>query len=485
MYLIDKIYIDGAFVTPHGEELFDLFNPATAQVIGRVRLADAQDARRAIAAAKRAFAVFSNTHKSERVAMLRRMHEAMSARADELTEAVIEEYGAPVSRARWMADHATGVLLEAAEVLERYEFVRSVGSAEVVMRPPGVAGLITPWNSNAGFICNKLATAMAAGCTAVIKPSEMSATQTRIVTEALHEAGLPPGVFNIVTGRGETVGAEISTHPDVAKVSFTGSTVIGKTILRAGAETLKRVTLELGGKSPVVILDDARLAEAVPLAIQAGFINSGQACIAGTRILVPTDRLSDFEALARTAVEQTRAGDPRNPGTAIGPMVSRKQWERVQRYIRIGIEEGATLLTGGEGLPEGVRAGWFVRPTLFTNVRNDMRIAREEIFGPVLSIIGYRDEEDAIAIANDTQYGLQAYVLSSNPARACAVASRIEAGRVLINTLAHEPQAPFGGFKQSGIGREYGTFGLEAFLEPKSVLGAQSISATPGVSRGE
>jgi aldehyde dehydrogenase (NAD+) len=474
MHIIDQVYIDGAFVTPHGEELFELFNPATAQVIGRVRLADAEDARRAIAAAKRAFPAFSRTDKSARSAMLRRMHEAIRARADELTEAVIEEYGAPVSRARWMAEYAADVLLEAAQVLDSYEFKRRAGSAEVVMTPLGVAGLITPWNSNAGFICGKLAAAVAAGCTAVIKPSEMSALQTRIVTEALHEAGLPPGVFNIVTGRGDTVGAEISTHPDVAKISFTGSTAVGKTILRAGAETLKRVTLELGGKSPVLILDDADLAQAVPLAIQAGFINSGQACIAGTRILVPQERLAEVEVLARSAVEQTRAGDPRDPATAIGPMVSRKQWERVQRYIRIGIDEGARLLAGGEGLPQGLQAGWFVRPTVFSGVGNDMTIAREEIFGPVLSIITYRDEEEAIAIANDTSYGLQAYVLSSDPARARAAASRIEAGRVLINTLAHEPKAPFGGFKQSGIGREHGSFGLEAFLEPKSLLGVHA-----------
>jgi aldehyde dehydrogenase (NAD+) len=299
----------------------------------------------------------------------------------------------------------------------------------------------------------------------------MSANQTRIVTEALHEAGLPPGVFNVVTGLGETVGAELGAHPDVAKISFTGSTAIGKTFLRAGAETLKRVTLELGGKSPVLILDDANLAEAVPMAIQAGFLNSGQACIAGTRILVPRQRLAKVEALAKTAVERTVVGDPRNPATAIGPMVSHKQWARVQRYIQIGINEGARVLAGGAGLPESVQAGWFVRPTIFTDVRNDMTIAREEIFGPVLTIIPYADEEEAIAIANDTPYGLQGYVLSSDMARGRAVASRIEAGRVLVNTLAHEPIAPFGGFKQSGIGRELGSFGLEAFLEPKSMLG--------------
>ncbi len=472
MRFIDRIYIDGAFVTPHGEEWFDLFNPASAAVIGRVRLADEVDARAAVAAAKRAFPAFARTSKADRIAMLHRLNRAVAARRDDIVAALIEEYGAPVARAGWMADHAASVFIEAAEVLEGYEFTRRAGSAEVVMEPLGVAGLITPWNSNPGFICGKLAAAIAAGCTAVLKPSEMSATQTRIVTEALHATGLPAGVFNIVTGRGEMVGAELSAHPDVAKISFTGSTAVGKQILRAGAETCKRVTLELGGKSPVVILDDADLAAAVPLAIQAGFMNNGQACIAGTRILVPAGRLAEVEALARAAVAAVKVGNPNDPETALGPLVSQRQWDRVQRYIRIGLDEGARLVTGGEGRPDGLGDGWFVRPTLFSGVRNDMVIAREEIFGPVLSIIAYGDEEEAISSANDTVYGLQAYVLSSDPARARGVAARITAGRVLINTLAHEPKAPFGGFKQSGIGREYGAFGLEAFLEPKSVLSA-------------
>ncbi len=470
MQRINQIYINGAFVTPHGEELFDLFNPATGQRIGQVRLANEQDALDAIAAAKRAFIEFSHSSKDVRIGYLKRMHAAVEAIEDELTNAIIEEYGAPVSRARWMAKHAASVLQDAASVLENYNFSRRIGIAEVVMHPLGVAGLITPWNSNAGFICAKLAAALAAGCTAVIKPSEMSAIQTSIVTRALHEAGLPAGVFNIVTGRGETVGAVLSAHPDIAKVSFTGSTTVGKTILRTGAETLKRVTLELGGKSPVLILDDADLKTAVPLALQAGFMNSGQACIAGTRILVPQSRLAEIEALMIEEVIKVQAGNPRDPATAVGPMVSFKQWERVQRYIQIGIEEGAHLLAGGPGLPEGITAGWFVRPTVFSRVTNQMTIAREEIFGPVLSIITYATEEEALTIANDTPYGLQAYILSSNPERARNLASRIDAGRVLINTLAHEPFAPFGGFKQSGIGREYGKFGLEAFLEPKSIL---------------
>jgi aldehyde dehydrogenase (NAD+) len=471
MQSIDKIYIDGEFVTPHGEEMFDLFNPATEQVIGRVRLADEHDANRAVAAAKRAFASFSRTSKSERLDMLQSMGNAVATREDELCEAIIEEYGSPVVRARWMAKYAQTAMAEAAKTLRQYDFTRRINTSEVVMQPVGVAGLITPWNANAHFICNKLATAMAAGCTAVIKPSEMSAIQTRIVTEALHEAGVPAGVFNIVTGRGEVVGATMSAHPDIAKISFTGSTAVGKTILRAGADTLKRITLELGGKSPFIVLDDANFDEAVPLALQAGFMNNGQACIAGTRILVPQQRLAEFEMRIRAAAEKTQSGDPRDAETVIGPMVSEKQWNRVQRYIRIGIDEGARLLTGGEGRPDGLESGWFVRPTVFTDVHNDMTIAREEIFGPVLSIIAYRDLEEAIAIANDTTYGLQAYVVSADAAKAREVGSRIDAGRVMINAITHDPAVPFGGFKQSGIGRELGTMGLEAYLESKSVMG--------------
>jgi aldehyde dehydrogenase (NAD+) len=471
MQVIDKIYIDGEFVTPHGEEMFDLFNPATEQVIGRVRLADEHDANRAVAAAKRAFASFSRTSKSERLDMLGSMADAMARREDDLYEAIVDEYGSPVVRARWMAKYAQTAMTEAAKTLRQYDFTQRINTSEVVMQPVGVAGMITPWNANAHFICNKLATAMAAGCTAVIKPSEMSAIQTRIVTEALHEAGLPAGVFNIVTGRGEVVGATMSAHPDIAKISFTGSTVVGKTILRAGADTLKRITLELGGKSPFIVLDDANLDEAAPLALQAGFMNNGQACIAGTRILVSQQRLAEFETKIRAAAEKIQSGDPRDPATVIGPMVSEKQWNRVQRYIRIGIDEGARLLTGGEGRPEGLESGWFVRPTVFTDVRNDMTIAREEIFGPVLSIIAYRDLEEAIAIANDTNYGLQAYVVSADAAKAREVVSRIDAGRVMVNAITHDPAVPFGGFKQSGIGREFGTMGLEAYLEPKSVMG--------------
>ncbi len=469
---INTIYIDGAFVTPHGREQAELINPATEAVIGHVTLGDREDTQRAIAAAKRAWPAYARTSKAERIALLQRLHDAVLARADDINAASTEEYGGPVSRAAWVGTYAANAFLLAAKTLADYPLTRQIGTAQVVMEPVGAAGLITPWNSNAGFICNKLATALAAGCTVVIKPSEMSAIQTQVVTEALHSAGLPPGLFNIVNGRGDVVGAELSSHPDIAKISFTGSTAVGKTIQRAGADTLKRVTLELGGKSPTVVLDDADFATAMPLAVAAGFQNSGQACIAGTRILVPAHRLEEAVALTKAAVESVKVGDPHDPATQIGPMVSRRQWERVQGYIRQGIAEGARLVTGGEGRPTGLDAGFYVRPTLFADVHNQMTIAREEIFGPVLCVIPYDDEEDAIAIANDTVYGLQAVVLSGSDDHARAVGSRLQAGRVLINGLHHEPLAPFGGFKQSGIGREFGVFGLETYLEPKSVIGS-------------
>jgi aldehyde dehydrogenase (NAD+) len=385
-----------------------------------------------------------------------------------MLDAVLVEYGAPV-RNGYMVDSAAPAFGDMITTLEGFDFARRVGRATVEMVPVGVAGLISPWNSDAFFICDKVATALAAGCTVVMKPSEMSATQTRVVTQAVHEAGLPKGVVNIVTGRGDVVGTAITTHPDVAKISFTGSTAVGKTILRDAAETMKRVTLELGGKSPSIILDDADLEKAVAGALAAGFVNSGQACVAGTRILVPESRLDEVLAIARAQMDDFQAGDPRDQATAIGPMVSERQWERVQSYIRRGVEEGARIVAGGPGRPEGLPDGYFVRPTLFADVTNDMTIAREEIFGPVLSILTYRDDDHAVEIANDTTYGLHAYVFSSDPARAYRVASRLEAGRVAING-GFEPLSPFGGFKPSGIGREYGAYGLEGFLEPRSVM---------------
>jgi aldehyde dehydrogenase (NAD+) len=467
---IERVYIGGKLAVPHGTELFDLFNPSREEVIGQVRLADEEDGRAAIAAAKTAQVPLSLTSKAERFDMLRRLQAEIEDRQDDIVQASMEEYGAPPKRAETAARHATQSFTDAARILESYDFEQKAGTADVCMRPIGVAGLITPWNSNAGFICSKVAYALAAGCASIVKPSEMSAFQTDVVIEAFHSAGLPPGAVNIVTGRGETVGGLLASHPDVAKISFTGSTAVGKQILRAGAETCKRVTLELGGKSPTIILDDADLEKTVPMAIAAGFINSGQACLAGTRILVPRSLQSAAENLIRRAVEAMRVGPPTDPDAFIGPMVSQKQWERVQRYIRIGIAAGARVLTGGEGRPQHPHRGWFVRPTVFSDVRNDMLIARDEIFGPVLSILPYGDEAEAISIANDTTYGLQGYVFSADGQRALRVAAQMEVGRVQVNTLAHEPLAPFGGVKQSGIGRENGVYGLEAFLEPKAIL---------------
>lgn len=303
----------------------------------------------------------------------------------------------------------------------------------------------------------------------------MSAIQTQVLVECLHESGLPKGVVNIVNGVGNVVGSELVRHPDIAKVTFTGSTAVGKDIMRTSAETLKRVTLELGGKGPNIILDDAELDVAIPGVLRMGFMNSGQACIAGTRILAPAHRLDDILARLKSAAAALKVGAPGDPETVIGPMVSQKQYDRVQSYIQLGIQEGAKLLTGGSGRPDGLDRGWFTKPTIFFNVRNDMHIAREEIFGPVLSVIAYRNEEEAVSIANDTAYGLQAYLHGSDTVRMRALAERLDSGRVVINGAPHEPLAPFGGFKQSGLGREYGVFGLEAFLEPKAVISSGAV----------
>lgn len=469
MHVIDHIYINGRFVTPTGEEWLDIINPANGSVIGKARLADASDAARAIAAAHAAFPAFATTPVAERITLLERMHAAVKNAQAELHTAILQEYGAPSSRSQWMSTYPADVIRQVIDELKTYPFVQQAGRATVQMVPLGVAGLITPWNSNAGFICHKLATAIAAGCTTVIKPSEFSLLQTDVITRALHRAALPAGVFNIVTGRGDSAGHAISTSPLVAKISFTGSTASGKAILRSAAETFKRVTLELGGKSPTLILPDADAASAAEMAIQAGFLNSGQACIAGTRILVPAQRKTEFEQALTAAVERQRSGDPADATTTIGPMVNEKQWQRVQHYIALGEQEGARLLTGGTGRPAGLHSGWYSKPTLFSDVTNTMQIAREEIFGPVLCIIPYQDEAEAIAIANDTDYGLSALVIGTDQQHAREMGEQILAGRVMINTLAHEPRAPFGGFRRSGIGREMGHWGITAYLEPRAV----------------
>lgn len=470
MKTVNKVYIDGEFVTPHGTEIFELINPSNNQKIGEVTLADETDTEKAVAAAKEAFKTFSQSTVAERIDYLTKLKTAVEKRQQDFINIMIEEYGG-THQFVTMSNKHTGAWFDSMiEVLQNYEFEKTINSSLVKLQPVGVVGIITPWNASNSSVTSKVATAIAAGCTVVIKPSEMSALQTQVLMEAFHDAGLPKGIINFVTGLGDVVGTELTNHPDVAKISFTGSTAVGKLIAKTAVDTMKRVTLELGGKSPNIILDDADLEKAIPMAVYGAYMNSAQACIAPTRLLVPENKLNEVNEIAKSTAKKIVVGLPQNEETNIGPMVSVKQFKRVQNYIKIGLEEGATLLAGGEGKPEGLEDGNFVKATIFTNVSNKMRIAQEEIFGPVLSIIPYKTEAEAIEIANDSPYGLAAYISSADENRAIRVASQIDAGRICINVFSHDPLVPFGGFKQSGIGREYGVYGLEAYLEPKAIL---------------
>jgi aldehyde dehydrogenase (NAD+) len=463
-------YIDGAYVESHGRQVMDIIKPTNGQMIARVTLGDEEDTRRAIAAAKRALASFGRTSKEERLRYLRQLHKAVSDHVDDLTAVMIEEYGGVAQFARLIVESGVNAFAAAEKGLQELPLTQSWGKTTVTLEPVGVAGLITAWNANALFICLKLASAVAAGCTVVIKPSEMSSLQTRVMVEALNAAELPKGVINVVTGLGTIVGAEMVRNPDVAKISFTGSVAVGQQVMRDGAATMKRVTLELGGKSPTVLLDDAALDKAIPSALTLAFMNSGQACAAGTRLLVPKSRLDEVKRAIRDAMQAFTVGDPADPNVMVGPMVSQKQYDRVESYIRKGIEQGAEVLVGGEGHPNGFDAGYYAKPTVFVNVKNDMAIAQEEIFGPVLCVIAYDTEDEAIRIANDSKYGLHSAVIGTDLQRARRVASQLRAGRVVINNMTDDPQAPWGGFKYSGVGREYGRYGIEAFLEPKAIL---------------
>jgi len=463
-------YIDGAFAESHGRQIMDVVRPTDGQVIAHVTLADEEDTRRAIAAANRAFATYSQSTPEERAKILSRMHQAVAARADDLTAVMIEEYGGVAQFAGLIVQTGVNAFAAAEQAVREVPWTRRWDKTTVTMEPVGVAGLITAWNANALFMCLKVASAVAAGCPVVIKPSELSALQARVLVEALHSADLPKGLLNVVTGLGTVVGAELVRNPDVAKVSFTGSVAVGESIMRDGASTMKRVTLELGGKSPTILLDDAALDQAIPSALTMAFMNSGQACAAGTRLLVPKSRMDAVRQAIRETMRTFRVGNPADPKVAIGPMVSEKQYERIQSYIRKGIEEGAEVLVGGEGHPEGLETGFFVKPTVFVDVKNDMAIAQEEIFGPVLSVITYESEDDAIRIANDSKYGLHAAVIGTDLARARRVASKLRVGRVVINNMTDDPLAPWGGFKFSGVGREYGRYGIEAFLETRAIL---------------
>src|SRR5580692_1765992 len=472
MQTLTTHYIDGAFVESHGREVMDIIRPTDGQLIAQVNLGDEEDTRRAIAAAQRAFATYGTSKPEERAEILRRLHRAASIRIDDLTTAMVEEYGGVVQFSRLLVESGVNAFAAAEKAVGEIPWVRSWDKTTVTLEPVGVAGLITAWNAHVLFMCLKFASAVAAGCTVVIKPSEMSPLQARILLEALHEAKLPSGLLNVVTGRGQVVGAELVRNPDVAKISFTGSVGVGESIMRDGAATMKRVTLELGGKSPTILLDDANLEEAIPAALGIAFMNSGQACAAGTRLLVPSKRLETAKRAIADAMRSFPVGNPADPKIAVGPMVSQKQYDRVQSYIRKGIEEGAEVLVGGEGRPTGFEAGYFVKPTVFIGVANDMTIAREEIFGPVLSVIAYDSEDEAIALAHDSRYGLHAAVIGTDVGRARRVASQLRAGRVVINGMTDDPQAPWGGFKYSGVGREYGRYGIEAFLETRAILEA-------------
>jgi len=471
MQTIAKHFIHGELVASHGTEVAEVRNPSNNEPLGRVIMGDAVDAERAIAAAKAAFPSWSQTTLDQRKAGLQKLADCVSERLDELKVLCTAEFGGLAAFSDYAMTQARDFFLLAQETLVRENFEQTVNKATVTRVPLGVAGLLTPWNGMPWFVCGKTASALAAGCTVVIKPNADCALEAQVLMEAFHKAGLPAGVINVVNGRGDPVGNTITRSPDVQKISFTGSTRVGKMINRDATETLKRVTLELGGKSPTVIMADADVEGAVKFALAAGLNNSGSACIAGTRILVPQSRVEQFQQALKAGMESMKPGDPADPETTIQPMITPSHWERVQRYIQQGIDEGAEIVTGGLGKPRGLELGNFVKPTLFAKVRNDMTIAQEEIFGPVLALITYRDAEEAVELANDVEYGLHAYVYGKDRERARALANRLQAGRVMINEMVDDPRAPFGGFKMSGFGREFGVAGMQAFTEPRAVFG--------------
>ena len=467
-----RFYIDGAWSDRADAPRIAVANPATEEVIGHIAAGSAADVDLAVAAARRAFESFSQTSVAERVALLERVRDLLEERAEEFAQAITAEMGAAISFSRAGQCHF-GIehVRVAAEVLRDYPFEREVDGIYIRREAIGVVAAICPWNWPLYQITAKLAPAFAAGCTVVLKPSEMSPFSALLFARVVHDAGFPAGVFNMVNGSGEVVGNAMSGHPDVDMVSFTGSTRAGVEVAKAAAPTVKRVVQELGGKSPNVFLPDANFADAVPKGVLGAMRNVGQSCAAPTRMVVPRERLAEVESLAREAAEGIKVGDPNDESCFIGTLANRPQFEKVQALIRAGIEEGAKLVAGGPGLPEGVNHGFFARPTVFSEVTPEMRVAQEEIFGPVLVIQPYEDEEDAIRIANATVYGLSSHVQSADQEAARRVARRIRAGQVHINYPAWSGFAPFGGYRQSGNGREYGRFALEEFLETKAILG--------------
>jgi len=470
MRVFDKHYIDGNWVSPAKPGLIDVINASTEEVMGRVPEGSAADIDRAVKAARTAFDSWSQASVETRASFLDRIGEALKARAPEVAETISGEVGMPLKMSNaiqvGLPVRNFGVF---ASVLREYRFEEQVGHSQVVREPIGVVGCITPWNYPLHQIVAKIAPAIAAGCTVVLKPSEVAPLNAFILAEIIHAVGLPAGVFNLVSGLGPTVGEAIAAHPGIDMVSFTGSTRAGKRVAEVAAQTVKRVAQELGGKSPNVILDDADFERAVTSGVGACYLNSGQTCTALTRMLVPASRRDEVVAIAKKAAEAFTVGDPLGGKAKLGPLISASQRERVRGFIEQGVKEGATLVTGGAEAPEGLPKGYYVKPTVFADVRPNMTLAQEEIFGPVLSILTYETEDDAVRIANDTPYGLAAAVWSKDPERARRVARRLRAGQVDVNGGVFNPLAPFGGYKQSGNGRELGRFGLEEFLEVKSI----------------
>jgi len=465
-----QFYIDGAWVDPSGSDRLEVINPATEAVAGHIALGNAEDVDKAVRAARRAFATWSLSSVAERIDLLGTIAGEYQKRLPDLADAITEEMGAPAALARGaQAPTGLGHIMGAAAILKDFKFAEDRGKNRIVKEAIGVCGLITPWNWPLNQVACKVAPALATGCTMVLKPSEVAPFSAQIFAEILHAAGVPAGVFNLVNGDGPGVGVALSSHPEVDMISFTGSTRAGIEVARNAAPTVKRVAQELGGKSPNILLDDASLAANVGASVKAMMGNSGQTCSAPTRLLVPGSRMAEVAAVAGEAASAISVGDPLG-NAAMGPVVSKAQFDKIQRLIEAGIDEGATLVTGGPGRPDGLDKGYFVRPTVFANVTNDMTIAREEIFGPVLSILGYGSVDEAVAIGNDTEYGLAAYVRGDDLDQARAVASRLRAGQVSING-AFDMAAPFGGYKMSGNGREWGEYGFHDFLEIKAVLG--------------
>jgi aldehyde dehydrogenase (NAD+) len=467
-----KFYIDGAWVDPVTPNAIDVINPATEEAYTQISGGAKADVDRAVAAAKAAFASFSQVSHADRLALLKRILEVYNDRYEDIAQAVRDEMGAPIGFARNAQAWAGQAHMEATiRALESFEFSHRRGNSMIVKEPIGVCALITPWNWPLNQIVCKVAPALAAGCTVVLKPSEIAPISGIIFAEIMHAAGTPKGVFNLVNGTGPDVGQVMAGHPDVDMVSFTGSTRAGIIVAKTAADTVKRVAQELGGKSANIILPDADFENAVIQGVQGCFGNTGQSCDAPTRMLVPADRHDEALAIAKTAAEAMKVGDPRSEETELGPVVSEMQYNKIQGLIEKGMEEGATLVTGGPGRPEGMNRGYYVRPTVFGHVKPGMTIEREEIFGPVLSVISYENEDEAVKIANDTVYGLAAYIQSQDIEHARRVAARMRAGTVNLNYPDWDTMAPFGGYKQSGNGREYADWGIHDFLEVKGIVG--------------